>query len=93
MDYIENNLTDEIDYAKIAKAACCSEFHFSRIFSSMAGITLSEYIRRRRLILAAFELQKSDMLIIDIAVKYGYESADAFTRAFKKLHGIRPSEA
>ncbi len=93
LDCIENSLTDEIDYTKIAQAACCSEFHFSRMFSSMAGITLSEYIRRRRLTLAAFELQRSDVLIIDIAVKYGYDSADAFTRAFKKLHGIRPSEA
>ncbi len=93
LNYIENSLTDDIDYTKVAQAACCSEFHFSRMFSSMAGITLSEYIRRRRLTLAAFELQRSDVLIIDIAVKYGYDSADAFTRAFKKLHGIKPSEA
>ncbi len=84
LNYIENSLTDEVDYTKIAQAACCSEFHFSRMFSSMAGITLSEYIRRRRLTLAAFELQRSDVLIIDIAVKYGYDSADAFTPCLQK---------
>ncbi len=93
LEYIEINLTEEMDYTKIAQAACCSEYHFSRMFSSMAGITLSEYIRRRRLTLAAFELQKSDIHVVDTAVKYGYDSADAFSRAFKKLHGITPSEA
>jgi AraC family transcriptional regulator len=93
LDYIEINLDYEIDYAKIAQAACCSEYHFSRMFSSIAGISLSEYIRRRRLTLAAFEIQKSDIRIIDVAVKYGYESADSFARAFQKIHGIKPSDA
>ena len=62
------------------------------MFASISGISLSEYIRRRRLTLAAFELQKSDKRILEIANMYGYESADAFSRAFKKLHGIKPSE-
>lgn len=93
LEYIETNLTEEIDYSKLAQAACCSEYHFSRMFSSMAGITLSEYIRRRRLTEAAFELQKTGIHIIDVAVRYNYDSADSFTRAFKKLHGIKPSEA
>lgn len=93
LDYIEANLENEIDYSKIAQAACCSEYHFSRMFSSMAGISLSEYIRRRRLTLAAFEIQKSNIRIIDVAIKYGYESADSFSRVFQKMHGIKPSDA
>lgn len=93
LDYIENNLENKIDYTKLAQVACSSEYHFSRMFSSIAGISLSEYIRRRRLTLAAFEIQKSDVRIIDIAVKYGYESADSFARAFQRIHGIKPSEA
>ncbi|MCB5235570.1 AraC family transcriptional regulator [Niallia circulans] len=92
LDYIEENLEEEIDYKQLAKIAYCSEFHFSRMFASISGISLSEYIRRRRLTLAAFELQKSDKRILEIANMYGYESADAFSRAFKKLHGIKPSE-
>jgi AraC family transcriptional regulator len=93
LEYIENNLDNDINYIEIARTACCSEYHFSRLFSSMAGITLSEYIRRRRLTLAAFEIQKSDINIIDVEVKYGYESADSFARAFQKIHGIKPSNA
>ncbi|TKC18942.1 AraC family transcriptional regulator [Robertmurraya kyonggiensis] len=93
LNYIEENLTNEIDYMEVARTACCSEYHFKRMFSFLAGIPLSEYIRRRRLTLAAFELQQSDLRIIDIAIKYGYSSADAFTRAFQQLHGITPSES
>lgn len=93
LDYIESSLDEEIDYKKIAQAANCSEYHFSRMFSSISGIALSEYIRRRRLTLAAFEIQKSEIRIIDIAMKYGYESADSFSRAFQKTHGIKPSDA
>ncbi|MCC2249708.1 MAG: AraC family transcriptional regulator [Bacillota bacterium] len=91
LDYIEDNLVQDIDYKKIAQAACCSEYHFSRMFSSIAGIPLSEYIRRRRLTLAAFEIQQSESRIIDIAMKYGYSSADSFSRAFQKMHGVKPS--
>ncbi|USG66657.1 AraC family transcriptional regulator [Brevibacillus ruminantium] len=91
--YIEDNLADEIDLREVARAAFCSEYHFKRMFSSLAGMTLSEYIRRRRLTLAAFELNHSDLRIIDIAVKYGYHSPDSFTRAFQSLHGVTPSEA
>lgn len=92
LDYIEESLEQEIDYKHLAKIACCSEFHFSRMFASLAGFSLSEYIRRRRLTLAAFEIQKSDIRILEIANKYGYESADSFSRAFQKTHGIKPSE-
>ncbi|MEH7308872.1 AraC family transcriptional regulator, partial [Neobacillus drentensis] len=67
--------------------------HFKRMFSFLAGITLSEYIRRRRLSLAAFEFNNSNIKIIDVAMKYGYSSPDSFTRAFQNLHGVTPSEA
>ncbi len=93
MNYIEDNLTNEIDYKAVARIAHCSEYHFKRMFSFLAGITLSEYIRRRRLSLAAFELQNRNKKIIEIAVKYGYNSPDSFTRAFQHLHGVTPSEA
>lgn len=91
--YIEENLTKDIDFREVAKLALCSEYHFKRMFSFLAGITLSEYIRRRRLTLAAFELRDNNMKVIDIAIKYGYNSPDSFTRAFQNLHGLTPSEA
>ncbi|GFP76507.1 AraC family transcriptional regulator [Clostridium fungisolvens] len=93
LDYIEKNLTDDIDIKEVARLALCSEYHFQRMFSFLAGISLSEYIRRRRLTLAAFELNNSNVKVIDIAIKYGYSSPDSFTRAFQNLHGITPSEA
>lgn len=93
MEYIEENLAEELDLKEAARRAYCSEYHFSRMFSYLAGITLSEYIRRRRLTLAAFELQTNDVRIIDVAMKYGYNSADAFSRAFQALHGMSPSTA
>ncbi|KZE73935.1 AraC family transcriptional regulator [Paenibacillus jamilae] len=91
--YIEENLTNEIDFKEVARLAYCSEFHFKRMFSFLAGATLSEYIRRRRLTLAAFELKDSNAKVIDIAIKYGYNSPDSFARAFQNLHGLTPSEA
>jgi AraC family transcriptional regulator len=93
LSYIEENLTKDIDFREVAKLALCSEYHFKRMFSFLAGITLSEYIRRRRLTLAAFELKDNKMKVIDIAIKYGYNSPDSFTRAFQNLHGLTPSEA
>ena len=91
LDYIENNLESKMDYSKIAQVACCSEFHFPRMFSAIAGLSLSEYIRRRKLTNAAFEIQKGHVKIVDIAVKYGYDSSDSFTRAFRKVHGVAPA--
>ncbi|CDQ18497.1 AraC family transcriptional regulator [Halobacillus karajensis] len=93
MNYLEETLTETIDFKKVARVAHCSEYHFKRMFSFLAGITLSEYIRRRRLSLAAFELHHSKVKIIDVALKYGYHSPDSFTRAFQHLHGVTPSEA
>lgn len=90
MDYIETHLTEDIDYNQVAKFACCSTYHFQRMFSFITDVSLSEYIRRRRLTLAAFELQNSKVKVIDTAIKYGYESSEAFSRAFKKMHGIMP---
>lgn len=93
LEYIEKHLTEDIDFNEVAKIAYCSEYHFKRMFSFLAGISLSEYIRRRRLTLAAFDLKDRNVRIIDVAVKYGYTSADAFSRAFHLMHGILPSEA
>lgn len=93
MNYIEEHLTEEVDYREAARLALCSEYHFKRMFSFLAGVTLPEYIRRRRLTLAAFDLKDSQLRIIDIAVKYGYNSPDSFTRAFQGIHGVTPSEA
>lgn len=93
MAYIEKHLDNEIDLNVAARIAVCSEHHFKRMFSFLAGVTLSEYIRRRRLTLAAFELQSGEACVLDLALKYGYDSADAFTRAFRHLHGVTPSEA
>ncbi|MDF2921170.1 MAG: AraC family transcriptional regulator [Paenibacillaceae bacterium] len=93
MEYIETNLADDISYEKIAQIACCSTYHFQRMFPYITGITLSEYIRRRRLTLAAFELQTTNTKVIDAAMKYGYDSPEAFARAFKNLHGITPLSA
>lgn len=93
IDYIEQNISEDIDFERAAQIACCSANHFQRMFSFMTGITLSEYIRRRKLTLAALELQNSDIKVIDLAVKYNYDSPDSFTRAFQKMHGITPSSA
>lgn len=89
--YMEEHLTDEIDYEQLGRIACCSSWHFQRMFSYMAGIPLSEYIRRRKMSLAAVDLQSSDARIIDIAEKYGYRSPTAFNRAFQSIHGTAPS--
>jgi AraC family transcriptional regulator len=93
MEYIEEHIAEDIDYSKVSKYACCSAYHFQRVFSFITNISLSEYIRRRRLTIAAFELQSSDIKVIDVALKYGYESPEAFSRAFKKLHGVMPTSA
>lgn len=91
ISYIEDNLTDKIDYEELGRIACCSSYHFQRMFSYMAGMPLSEYIRKRRMSLAAVDIQGEDVKIIDVAQKYGYSSPTAFNRAFQSIHGIAPS--
>lgn len=93
IQYIEDNLTEELDINDIAAKAYVSSFHFQRIFSALCGFTIGEYIRNRRLTLAGEELSHSSERVIDTAVKYGYDSQDSFTRAFTKFHGITPSAA
>jgi len=91
--YMESNLSDEIDMDRLAQIVGITKDSFMRFFSYMTGMTLNEYIRRRRLTLAACELQNDHSRVLDIAVKYGWDSADAFTKAFVKQHGITPSQA
>jgi len=92
LDYIEEHLTDEkLDYEQLGRIACCSSYHFQRMFAYMAGVTLSEYVRRRRMSLAAVDLQGGGAKIIDVALKYGYSSPTAFNRAFQSVHGVAPS--
>lgn len=91
IDYIEINITEKLNYENIAAQAFVSSYHFQRVFSIMCGFTLGEYIRNRRLTLAGNEIVTSDMKIIDIALKYGYESPDSFSKAFFRFHGVVPS--
>lgn len=93
IEYMEENLDNEIDLVKAGKLAGCSASHFQRVFSYMANTTVAEYIRRRRLTCAAFDLQGSGERVLDVALRYGYDSPTSFTRAFASLHGITPSEA
>lgn len=89
--YIEENMTNNLTTETIAKIVDCSAYHFQRMFAYMTGIPLSEYIRRRKMSLAVVDLKTEGTKIIDVALKYGYQSPTAFTRAFKSVHGIAPS--
>lgn len=89
--YLEENLTGEIEYEKLGQMACCSSYHFQRMFGYLAGMPLSEYIRKRKMSLAAVDLQGNNAKIIDVAAKHGYASPTAFTRAFQSVHGVSPS--
>ena len=93
IEYIEENLTQTIKYESLSRIVGCSIYEFSRIFSFMAGMSVSEYIRRRRLSQAVFDIQNGSEKIIDIALKYCYESPATFTRAFRELHGSTPTSA
>lgn len=92
VNYIEDHLTEDIDYEAVAAQSFSSSYHFQRVFSILCGYTLGEYIRCRRLSLAGAELATSDAKVIDVALKYGYESPDSFAKAFQKFHGILPSQ-
>ena len=92
INHIEEHLGDKIEYEQLARIACCSSYHFQRMFGYMAGVTLSEYIRRRRMSCAAADMQAGGK-VIDVALKYGYDSPTAFNRAFQAVHKITPSHA
>ncbi len=93
IDYVEANINEEIDFEEAAKQAYSSSFHFQRVFGILCGLSLGDYIRMRRLSLAGEELSKGSAKIIDIALKYGYDTPESFSRAFTRFHGITPSEA
>ena len=93
INYVEDHLTEDIDYEKIASESFSSSYHFQRVFSILCGYTLGEYIRLRRLSLAGAELAHGKEKVIDVALKYGYDSPDSFAKAFQKFHGITPSQA
>ena len=93
VDYLESHLDDEIDYARVARLAYCNAYQFGRVFAYVVGVPLSEYVRRRRLTLAALDLQAGRARVTDVALRYGYASPDAFARAFRALYGVPPSEA
>lgn len=93
VEYIENHLLEKIDYEKVAEIANCPAYHFQRMFFYMTNISVSEYVRRRRMSLAAVDLQEVGVKVIDVALKYGYDSPTAFNRAFQSIHGIAPSLA
>ena len=90
--YIEENLKGEIDYNELAKICCCSLPKFQQMFSITCGVPVSEYIRNRRMTIAAYELINSDTKIIDLALMLGYDSPESFTRAYRAFHGVSPSE-
>lgn len=93
MGHIERNLMCNIELNQISRIAGCSEYHFRRMFSFLAGMPLGEYIRRRRLSAAGILLQNESVKVIDLALQLGYESPEAFSRAFQAMHGVTPSQA
>ncbi|SFE49399.1 AraC family transcriptional regulator [Paenibacillus algorifonticola] len=93
LDLMEQKMEERLDIAEIAKAAYVSPFHFQRMFHMLTGMTVAEYIRKRKLTLAAQELTSSAIKVVDVAFKYGYDSPESFSKAFRRIHGISPSEA
>ena len=93
VDYIEGNLASSLEIEDIARIAALSPFYYQRMFGALCGMTVGEYIRARRMTLAAQELSGTDAKVIDVAMKYGYDSPDSFAKAFQRFHGIQPSKA
>lgn len=91
IDYIEEHITEPTDYARAAKEACSSPFNFQRVFALLCGYTLGDYVRMRRLTLAGEVLLSTDAKVIDVALKYGYDSPESFSRAFTRFRGVSPS--
>ena len=93
IDYMENHLLEHITYENVARHVHMSNYHFHRMFRMITGITANEYIRNRRLSMAGQELVLSDKKVIDIALKYGYETPESFAKAFQRFHGVTPAMA
>ncbi len=93
LDYIESMMEEPLNINAIARVAYSSPFHFQRMFYMISGMTVAEYVRKRKLTLAAQELAVSSSKVIDVALKYGYKTPESFSKAFRKIHGISPSEA
>ena len=93
IDFMEQHLTDELDIEEIAGKAALSPFYYQRIFGALCGMTVGEYIRARRMTLAAQDLNRAGAKVIDVALGYGYDSPDSFAKAFQRFHGITPSQA
>ena len=93
IDYMEEHLRENLQYKNIARQACMSSFHFQRVFAVLCGCTVGEYIRNRRLTLAAEELPATDKNITDIALAWGYDTPEGFARAFSRYFGVTPSAA
>lgn len=91
--YVEDNLTSEINFDAVSRVACSSSYHFQRMFQMLTNMTITEYIRKRRLTMAVTDLAQNGSKVIDVAYKYGYETPESFTKAFKKFHGVTPSKA
>ncbi|MFF3014860.1 helix-turn-helix domain-containing protein [Streptomyces sp. NPDC057939] len=93
LDHLETRLDQEVDMAEVARIAAVSEYHFRRLFSALAGMPLPVYVRRRRMTLAGAEVLAGELTLLDVAVRYGYGSGEAFARAFRSVHGVGPGEA
>ncbi|WP_327256198.1 AraC family transcriptional regulator [Streptomyces sp. NBC_01244] len=93
LEHLESRLDQEIDMAEVTRIAAVSEYHFRRLFSALAGMPLPVYVRRRRMTLAGAEVLAGELTLLDVAVRYGYGSGEAFARAFRSVHGIGPGEA
>ncbi|MGK5731081.1 AraC family transcriptional regulator [Streptomyces sp. URMC 124] len=93
LEHVESHLDQQIEVSELARIAVTSEYHFRRLFSALAGIPLSEYVRRRRLTVAGAEVLAGERTLLEIAVRYGYGSGEAFARAFRSVHGVGPGEA
>jgi AraC family transcriptional regulator len=93
IDYLEEHLDGQIETEEAARKALMSKFHYQRMFHMITGLTLADYVRKRRLTIAAQELSSSSVKVLDVALKYGYQTPEAFTKAFQRLHGMAPSEA
>ena len=91
LEYMESHITEELTVEKISKQVCISPFYFQKGFSMLCGFTVMEYVRNRRLALAGGELTSGDAKVIDVALKYGYDSPDSFAKAFTRFHGVAPS--